>query len=85
MLSSGQYFASFLIMCIPVVGWLAVLIWALGGTKNFNRRNMARGVLLSFLFVAGLLVVAGFVLSYFFGDVFSTITDKLYAVIDVFK
>ena len=84
-LSSAQYMGSFLIMCIPVIGWLAVLIWALGGTKNFNRRNMARGVLLTFLIVVGVLVLAGFVLSYFFGDVFGDITDKIFAVINVFK
>ena len=84
-LSSGQYMGTVLMMCIPVIGWLATLIWALGGTKNFNRRNLARGVLLTFVLVAGVLAIAGFVLSYFFGDIFSMITDKIFAVIDVFK
>lgn len=84
-LSSAQYMGTVLLMCIPVIGWLATLIWALGGTKNFNRRNLARGVLLAFLIVVGVLAVAGLVLSYFFGDVFNMITDKVFAVIDVFK
>lgn len=84
-LSSAQYMGTVLLMCIPVIGWLATLIWALGGTKNFNRRNLARGVLLTFLIVVGVLAVAGLVLSYFFGDMFNMITDKVFAVIDVFK
>ncbi len=84
-LSTAQYLGTVLLMCVPVIGWLATLIWALGGTKNFNRRNLARGVLLTFLIVAGVLLAAGFVLSYFFGDVFAMITDKLFAIIDVFK
>ncbi|MBO5784412.1 MAG: hypothetical protein J6R33_05545 [Clostridia bacterium] len=84
-LSSGQYMGTVLMMSIPVIGWLATLIWALGGTKNFNRRNLARGVLLTFLIVVGVLAIAGLVLSYFFGDIFNMITDKVFAVIDVFK
>lgn len=84
-LSSAQYMGTVLMMCIPVIGWLATLIWALGGTKNFNRRNLARGVLLAFLIVAGVLVVAGLVLSYFFGDIFNQIIDKMFAMINVFK
>ena len=84
-LGSAQYMGTVLLMGIPVIGWLATLIWALGGTKNFNRRNLARGVLLTFLLVAGVLAVAGLVLSYFFGDIFSEITNKVFAVIDVFK
>ncbi len=84
-LSTAQYLGTVLLMCVPVIGWLATLIWALGGTKNFNRRNLARGVLLTFLIVAGVLLAAGFVMSYFFGDIFAMITDKLFAIIDVFK
>lgn len=84
-LSSGQYLGTVLIMGIPVIGWLATLIWALGGTKNFNRRNLARGVLLAFLIVTGVVLAVVFSLSYFFGDVYSMITDRLFAMIDLFK
>jgi hypothetical protein len=42
-------------------------------------------VLLAFLIVVGVLAIAGLVLSYFFGDIFSMITDKVFAVVDVFK
>lgn len=84
-LSSAQYMGTVLMMGIPVIGWLATLIWALGGTKNFNRRNLARGVLLTFLIVAAVLVIAGLVLSYFFADIFSQITDKVFAIIHVFQ
>ncbi len=84
-LSTGQYLGTVLLMCVPVIGWLATLIWALGGTKNFNRRNLARGVLLTFLIVTGVVLAAGFAMSYFFGDVFAMVTDKLFAIIDLFK
>jgi hypothetical protein len=84
-LSSGQYLGSLVLMSIPVIGWLAVLIWALGGTKNFNRRNLARGVLLAFIISVGLVGVVGFVLSYFFGDIYTAIVDKLFAIMALFQ
>lgn len=84
-LSTPQYMGTILLMNIPVIGWLATLIWALGGTRNFNRRNMARAQLFLSLIVTALLAVVGFVISYFWPDLFTMITDKILAVIDVFQ
>lgn len=84
-LSSGQYLGTVLLMGVPVIGWLAVLIWALGGTKNFNRRNLARGVLLAFIILVGVVGAAGFVLSYFFNDIYTVVADKVFAIVDLFR
>lgn len=84
-LSSGQYLGTVLLMGVPVIGWLAVLIWALGGTKNFNRRNLARGVLLAFIILVGVVGAAGFVLSYFFSDIYTVIADKVFAIVNLFR
>lgn len=84
-LSSGQYLGTVLLMGVPVIGWLAVLIWALGGTKNFNRRNLARGVLLAFIILVGVVGIVGFVLSYFFSDIYAVIADKAFAIVDLFR
>ena len=84
-LSSGQYLGTVLLMGVPVIGWLAVLIWALGGTKNFNRRNLARGVLLAFIILVGVVGIVGFVLSYFFSDIYAIVADKVFAIVDLFR
>ncbi len=84
-LSTAQYMGTVLLMSIPVIGWLATLIWALGGTRNFNRRNLARGVLMVFLIVTAVVLVAGFAVSYFYPDVFAFVSEKVFAIIDVFK
>ena len=84
-LSSGQYLGTVLLMAVPVIGWLAVLIWALGGTRNFNRRNLARGVLFAFLIVVGVLAAAAAALYYLLPDVLSVVTDKLFTIIHLFQ
>ena len=36
------YFGYEILFAIPVIGWLCLIIFALGGTKNVNLRNLAR-------------------------------------------
>ncbi|MBQ2896115.1 MAG: zinc ribbon domain-containing protein, partial [Oscillospiraceae bacterium] len=35
-----------LLMCIPVVGQILMIIWALGGCRKINKRNLARASLI---------------------------------------
>ena len=50
-----------LLLFVPVAGLIAAVIWAAGGTKSENRRNLARGFLLCCLLAAltGVLVCCG--------------------------
>ncbi|MBR3195167.1 MAG: zinc ribbon domain-containing protein [Clostridia bacterium] len=36
------YFGIELLFAIPVVGFIFMLVWAFGGTRNINKRNFAR-------------------------------------------
>lgn len=45
-LGTGAFFASILIMSIPVIGFFIQIIWAAGGTSSRNRRNLARAYLI---------------------------------------
>ncbi len=77
-LTTGQYFGTVLLMGIPIIGWLATLIWALGGTKNFNRRNLARGVIFSFLLVLGVICIGVALCGFFlYGNIMGVIQNLL--------
>ena len=41
-------------MCIPVIGWIAAVIMALGKKGSVNSRNLARAMLI--LIIAGIVV-----------------------------
>lgn len=42
------YFGYNLLFGIPIVGFILLLVFALGGTKNYNLRNYARSFFCSF-------------------------------------
>lgn len=53
-LGTGSFLLSQILMKIPVIGLAFQIIWALGGTKSLNRRNLARSNLI--LTVIGLVL-----------------------------
>lgn len=64
-LGAWAYFGYALLFAIPVIGWIVLLVLALGGTRNLNLRSFARSyfcALLVWLILAGIAVGAVFAL-----------------------
>ncbi len=59
-ITAGGYIGIMLLMCIPVVGLILAIVWACGGCRKINKRNLARATLI--MMVIGLIVslVVGF-------------------------
>ena len=61
--SVGDWILTLIIFCIPIVGFIMMLVWAFGGTSSVSKRNYCRACLffvilavvlsLLFLFVFG--------------------------------
>ena len=49
-----------LLMCIPIVGQILMIIWALGGCRKINKRNLARASLILMLVMMLLTALLGF-------------------------
>lgn len=45
-ITTGGYIGIMLLMCIPIVGLILMIIWAFGGCKKVNKRNLARASLI---------------------------------------
>ena len=56
-ISSWGYVGISLLTCIPVIGFILIIVWACGGCTKINKRNYARGVLLAGLIVFGIVLV----------------------------
>lgn len=52
--TTWEFLGAMLLMCIPVLGWILLIVWALGGTRKINKRNFARASVI--LIIIGLLV-----------------------------
>lgn len=68
-IGSWSFFGTLLLMCLPVVGLILTLVWALGGAHNLNRVHYARAVLLVLL-LSVILSAAAFALLNFSFDAF---------------
>ncbi len=53
-LSVGSYIGMMLLACIPLVGFILLLVWAFSSGENPNKKNYARAVLVISLIGVGL-------------------------------
>ena len=60
LISTGGIIGILLLMAIPVIGQLLMLIWALGGCRKIQKRNLARAMLIMTLIALILGAVIGF-------------------------
>jgi len=75
--STGRWFGTLLVMCIPVVNIIMLFVWAFGSRTNISKRNFFRAELLMLLIVIVLFVVSFIV----FGSViFNYISDTINSV-----
>lgn len=61
-ITTKGYIGILLLMSVPVVGWLVMAVWALGGCKKIAKRNLARAwavILVVFMLVCAILGFTG--------------------------
>ena len=58
-----------LLMCIPVVGQILMIVWALGGCRKIQKRNLARASLIMMVVALVISFILGLVLKSLFGKV----------------
>lgn len=68
-ITTGGYIGIGLLMCIPVVGLILMIIWAFGGCKKVNKRNLARASLI--------MMAIGLVFSLIFSFVLKSVFHKV--------
>ena len=72
----GGYIGIMLLMCIPIVGQILTIVWACGGCRKVNKRNMARAMLVFLIISIVLGVIGYFVGRAVLGNVVNAIEDK---------
>ena len=64
-----------LLMCIPIVGQILMIVWALGGCRKINKRNLARASLIMMAVALVISLILGLILK----SVFGKVVDKIEA------
>jgi len=42
----GSFMGSLFLLSLPIAGFILMIVWASGGCKNENKRNLARAMLI---------------------------------------
>ena len=72
LITAGGYIGIMLLMCIPIIGFLLTIIWACGGCRKLQKRNLARASLI--MMVIGL--VSSLILGVTMRGVFRQAAEK---------
>ncbi len=68
----GQYIVTFIVLAIPLVGFIMMLVWAFGSNVNVNKKNLCKAALIMALIVIALYIVLGVVLGGIFATLFNS-------------
>ena len=74
-ISTGDYIGIFLLMMIPLVNLICLIVWACGGCKKVNKRNLSRAMLVLMLIGIGLGILVTLAGGLLFGDVFNELGE----------
>lgn len=75
-ITTGGYIGIMLLMCIPVVGLILILVWAFGGCKKINKRNLARATLIMAAISLVISLILGLLIKSLFGAAVSQIEKE---------
>ncbi len=76
-ISTWGYIGIMLLMCIPVVGFILVLVWAFGGCRKLNKRNLARASLIMTVISIIIAVIIGFAVKSFIDGIKEDLENSL--------
>jgi len=75
-ISVGGYIGISLLMCIPIVGLILMLVWAFGGCRKVNKRNLARASLIMMVIALVISLILGLVFRSLFKKTVESIEDE---------
>lgn len=67
-ISTGGYVGIFLLLMLPVINIICLIIWACGGCRKVNKRNMARAMLIWMIIGAVLSGILFLIITLFFAS-----------------
>ncbi len=76
-ISTGGYIGIMLLMCIPVIGIVIAIIWALGGCRKVNKRNLARAALVMMAIGLVISLILGFAVKAVVTQVADTVEQEV--------
>ena len=69
LITTGGFIGIMLLMCIPIIGQILMIVWACGGCRKLQKRNLARASLIIMVVALVISLILGFAAKKLIGNV----------------
>ncbi len=77
LITTGGFVGISLLLCIPIIGPILILIWALGGCRKYQKRYYARAVLILTVIMLVIALILGLTAKLFLRNALDSIVDEV--------
>ncbi len=77
LISTGGYIGIMLLLAIPIIGFILMIVWACGGCKKLQKRNLCRAMLIVMAVMLVLSLILGFAIRGLAKSVIGTIEEEI--------
>jgi len=77
LITTGGFVGISLLLCIPIIGPILVLIWALGGCRKYQKRYYARAVIILTVIMLVIGLILGLTAKLFLRNAMDSIVDEV--------
>ncbi len=77
LISTWGYIGIMLLLCIPVIGFILMIVWACGGCKKLQKRNFCRAMLIVMAVMLVLSLILGFAIRGLIKTVINSVQEEI--------
>ena len=77
LISTWGFIGIMLLLCIPIIGFILMIVWACGGCRKYQKRNLCRAMLIFMAVSLVISLILGFALKGLVDSAIDTVKDQI--------
>ena len=77
LISTWGYIGIMLLLCIPIIGFILMIVWACGGCRKYQKRNLCRAMLIFMVVSLVISLILGFAIKGLVNNAIDTVKDQI--------
>ena len=77
LISAWGFIGIMLLLCIPIIGFILMIVWACGGCRKYQKRNLCRAMLIFMAVSLVISLILGFAIKGLVNSAIDTVKDQI--------
>ena len=77
LISTWGFIGIMLLLCIPIIGFILMIVWACGGCRKYQKRNLCRAMLIFMAVSLVISLILGFAIKGLVNSAIDTVKDRI--------